>query len=54
MPVGPAVYSICERIKLALVAHKIGTGRAGCKGATPLIEQLGGRGFKPQLRSLLD
>jgi hypothetical protein len=31
-----------------------GTGGAVCKGATPSVEQLGGRGFKPRLRSLLD
>ncbi len=27
---------------------------AVCKGATPSVEQPGGRGFKPRLRSLLD
>jgi hypothetical protein len=32
----------------------IGTGGAVCKGATPSVEQPGGRGFKPRLRSLLD
>jgi hypothetical protein len=31
-----------------------GTGGAVCKGATPSVEQPGGRGFKPRLRSLLD
>jgi hypothetical protein len=31
-----------------------GTGGAVCKGATPSVEQPGGRGFKPWLRSLLD
>ncbi len=31
-----------------------GTGGAVCKGATPSVEQQGGRGFKPWLRSLLD
>jgi hypothetical protein len=31
-----------------------GTGGAVCKVATPSVEQLGGRGFKPWLRSLLD
>jgi hypothetical protein len=31
-----------------------GTGSAVCKEATPSVEQLGGCGFKPQLRSLLD
>jgi hypothetical protein len=31
-----------------------GTGGAVCKGATPSVEQLGGRVFKPRLRSLLD
>jgi hypothetical protein len=30
------------------------TGGAVCKGATPSVEQPGGRGFKPRLRSLLD
>jgi hypothetical protein len=30
------------------------TGGAVCKGATPLVEQPGARGFKPRLRSLLD
>jgi hypothetical protein len=30
------------------------TGGAVCKGATPLVEQPGGRGLKPRLRSLLD
>ncbi len=29
-------------------------GGAVCKGATPSVEQPGGRGFKPRLRSLLD
>jgi hypothetical protein len=37
----------------ALVALT-GTGGAVCKGATPSVEQPGGRGFKPRLRSLLD
>jgi hypothetical protein len=31
-----------------------GTGGAVCKGATPSVEQPGGHGFKPRLRSLLD
>ena len=31
-----------------------GTGGAVCKGATPSVEQPGGRGFKPRLRSLLN
>ncbi len=31
-----------------------GTGGAVRKGATPSVEQPGGRGFKPRLRSLLD
>jgi hypothetical protein len=31
----------------------VGSG-AVCKGATPSVEQPGGRGFKPRLRSLLD
>jgi hypothetical protein len=31
-----------------------GTGGAVCKGATPSVEQPGGRGFKPRLQSLLD
>ncbi len=31
-----------------------GTGGAVCKGATLSVEQPGGRGFKPRLRSLLD
>ncbi len=31
-----------------------GTGGTVCKGATPSVEQPGGRGFKPRLRSLLD
>ncbi len=31
-----------------------GTGGAVCKGATPSVEQLGGRGFKPRLQSLRD
>jgi hypothetical protein len=30
------------------------TGGAVCKGANPSVEQPGGRGFKPRLRSLLD
>ena len=30
------------------------SGGAVCKGATPLVEQPGGRGFKPRLQSLLD
>ena len=48
------------RVKLpALVAFTgtggyTGTGGAVCKGVTPLVEQPGGRGFKPRLRSLLD
>jgi hypothetical protein len=29
-------------------------GGAVCKGATPSVEQPGGRGFKPRLRTLLD
>ncbi len=33
---------------------RTGTGGAVCKGATPSVEQPGGRGFKPWLRSLLD
>ncbi len=31
-----------------------GTGGAVCKGATPSVEQPGGRGFKPRLRSFFD
>ena len=34
--------------------EKTGTGGAVCKGATPSVEQPGGRGFKPRLRNLLD
>jgi hypothetical protein len=34
--------------------HTLHTGGAVCKGAIPSVEQLGGRGFKPRLRSLLD
>ncbi len=34
--------------------YEAGTGGAVCKGATPSVEQPGGRGFKPRLRSLLD
>jgi hypothetical protein len=37
----------------ALVALT-GTGGTVWKGATPSVEQPGGRGFKPRLRSLLD
>ena len=36
------------------ITIKTGTGGAVCKGATPSVEQPGGRGFKPRLRSLLD
>jgi hypothetical protein len=39
---------------LALVAQCTGTGGAVCNGATPSVEQPGGRGFKPRLRYLLD
>jgi hypothetical protein len=36
------------------IGKNTGTGGAVCKGATPSVEQPGGRGFKPRLRSLLD
>jgi hypothetical protein len=55
------LYLIKHRKKIdpALVAHpalvaRSGTGGAVCKGATPSVEQPGGRGFKPWLQSLLD
>jgi hypothetical protein len=40
--------------KLVALVAQTGTGGAVCKGATPSVEQPGGRGFKPRLRSLLD
>jgi hypothetical protein len=36
------------------IQYLTSTGGAVCKGATPSVEQPGGRGFKPRLRSLLD
>ncbi len=50
-------FSLCENGITntdCLIGNQTGTGGAVCKGATPSVEQPGGRGFKPRLRSLLD
>ncbi len=46
--------SITEAKKLVRKIQGVTTGGAVCKGATPSVEQPGGRGFKPWLRSLLN
>jgi hypothetical protein len=49
------VCEAMEEVKLTGTGGAVtGTGGAVCKGATPSVEQPGGRGFKPRLRSLLD
>jgi hypothetical protein len=43
-----------SKISIGIQKKSAGTGGAVCKGATPSVEQPGGRGFKSRLRSLLD
>jgi hypothetical protein len=48
-------FKLENRKPISLTYYLVtGTGGAVCKGATPSVEQPGGRGFKPRLRSLLD
>ncbi len=51
-PIPPRFLAPIDFLKIPALNAQ--TGGAVCKGATPSVEQPGGRGFKPRLRSLLD